>query len=110
MSSKPPAEIQTLIEGHIKGFNTQDNDLFLSVFGDTAIIIDDDSRSGTYFVGFLGRPVGAVIFGRHAIAWPQSDAHCHTPVRGRSDLPSWVSGPHGRRRIPLSLTFDGTKV
>lgn len=38
--SKPPAEIQNLIECHIKGFNSQDNDLFLSVFGDTAIIID----------------------------------------------------------------------
>jgi len=40
VTSKPPAEIQTLIEAHIKGFNTQDNDLFQSVFGDTAIIID----------------------------------------------------------------------
>ena len=37
---KPPAEIQTLIEAHINGFNTQDNKLFFSVFGDTAIIID----------------------------------------------------------------------
>ena len=35
-----PAEIQTLIEAHIQGFNTLDDDLFLSVFGDTAIIID----------------------------------------------------------------------
>jgi hypothetical protein len=35
-----PAEIQTLIDSHIKGFNTQDNALFLSVFGDTAIVID----------------------------------------------------------------------
>src|SRR5262249_9668210 len=34
-----PPEIQTLIESHIKAFNTQDNKLFLSVFGDTAIII-----------------------------------------------------------------------
>jgi hypothetical protein len=40
VSSNPPATIQTLIDGHINGFNTQDNDLFLSVFGDTAIIID----------------------------------------------------------------------
>jgi ketosteroid isomerase-like protein len=40
MTSRPPAEIQTLIEAHIRGFNTQDNQLFLSVFGDTAIIID----------------------------------------------------------------------
>ncbi len=40
MTSNPPAEIQTLIDAHINGFNTQDNDLFLSVFGDTAIIID----------------------------------------------------------------------
>ena len=40
MSTKPPPEIQTLIDAHIKGFNAQDNDLFLSVFGDTAIIID----------------------------------------------------------------------
>jgi hypothetical protein len=37
---KPPEEIQTLIDNHINGFNTQNNELFLSVFGDTAIIID----------------------------------------------------------------------
>jgi hypothetical protein len=36
----PPAVIQTLIDAHINGFNTHDNALFLSVFGDTAIIID----------------------------------------------------------------------
>src|SRR5262245_21705746 len=40
MTSKPPAVIQALIDAHINAFNTQDNDLFLSVFGDTAIIID----------------------------------------------------------------------
>ena len=40
MTSKPPDEIQTLIDNHINGFNTHDNDLFLNVFGDTAIIID----------------------------------------------------------------------
>jgi hypothetical protein len=40
VSSKPPSEIQTLIDAHINGFNTQDNVLFISVFGDTAIIID----------------------------------------------------------------------
>ena len=40
MTRNPPAEIQSLIDAHIDGFNTQDNDLFLSVFGDTAIIID----------------------------------------------------------------------
>jgi hypothetical protein len=39
-SSNPPAVIQTLIDAHINGFNTHDNNLFLSVFGDTAIIID----------------------------------------------------------------------
>ena len=40
MSSKPPAPIQTLIDAHINGFNSQNNDLFVSVFGDSAIIID----------------------------------------------------------------------
>ena len=40
MTDKPPAEIQTLIDAHINGFNTQDTERFLSVFGDTAIIID----------------------------------------------------------------------
>jgi len=40
VTNNPPAAIQTLIDAHINGFNTQDNDLFLSVFGDTAIIID----------------------------------------------------------------------
>ena len=40
MTNNPPAEIQTLIDTHISSFNDQDNDLFLSVFGDSAIIID----------------------------------------------------------------------
>ena len=40
MTNTLPAEIQTLIDSHVKGFNAQDNFLFLSVFGDTAIIID----------------------------------------------------------------------
>jgi hypothetical protein len=40
VADKPPGEIQTLIDNHINGFNTQNNELFLSVFGDTAIIID----------------------------------------------------------------------
>ena len=40
MSGKAPAEIQALIDAHISAFNAQDDDLFLHVFGDTAIIID----------------------------------------------------------------------
>ena len=40
MTNAPPAAIQTLIETHVNGFNTQDEHLFSSVFGDTAIIID----------------------------------------------------------------------
>lgn len=40
VTSKPPSEIQSLIEDHINGFNTQNTELFLGVFGDTAIIID----------------------------------------------------------------------
>ena len=40
VTSKPPSEIQTLIDGHINGFNTHNTELFLGVFGDTAIIID----------------------------------------------------------------------
>jgi hypothetical protein len=39
-ATTPPAELQSLIEAHINGFNTQNTDLFISVFGDTAIIID----------------------------------------------------------------------
>ena len=40
MNERPPAEIQSLIESHITGFNTQNSTLFGSVFGETAIIID----------------------------------------------------------------------
>ncbi|MFY9838714.1 MAG: hypothetical protein WAK55_20010, partial [Xanthobacteraceae bacterium] len=40
MADNPPREIQTLIDNHIIGFNTQNTELFLGVFGDTAIIID----------------------------------------------------------------------
>ena len=39
-SQNCPPELRDLINAHIKGFNEQDNDLFMSVFGDTAIIID----------------------------------------------------------------------
>jgi hypothetical protein len=40
VANAPPSEIQALIVTHVEGFNTQDNALFLSVFGDSAIIID----------------------------------------------------------------------
>ena len=40
VADNPPREIQTLIDNHINGFNTQNTELFLSVFGDDAIIID----------------------------------------------------------------------
>ena len=40
MTSSPPAEIQELIVTHINAFNTNNVDLFLSVFGENAIIID----------------------------------------------------------------------
>jgi hypothetical protein len=44
VTNQPPADIQALIDDHIKGFNTQNNHLFLSVFGDTAIIIEGSPR------------------------------------------------------------------
>lgn len=40
MSNTPPPGMQILIERHVEGFNTQNPELFHSVFGDTAIIID----------------------------------------------------------------------
>src|SRR5512146_1181953 len=40
VTKTPPAEIRALIDAHVNSFNAQDHDLFLSVFGDTAIIID----------------------------------------------------------------------
>ena len=40
MAGNPPREIQTLIDNHINGFNTHNIELFLGVFGGTAIIID----------------------------------------------------------------------
>jgi len=36
----PPPQLQTLIENHINGFNTHNGELFISVFGDTAIVVD----------------------------------------------------------------------
>jgi hypothetical protein len=40
VTSKLPEEIQTLIDSHINAFNSHDTNLFLSVFDDTAIIVD----------------------------------------------------------------------
>lgn len=40
MNGTPPVEIESLIENHVNGFNTQNLELFSSVFSDTAIVID----------------------------------------------------------------------
>ncbi len=40
VSDKLPDELQTLIDNHIKGFNTHDRELFLSVFSETGMVID----------------------------------------------------------------------
>jgi len=40
MASSPPLEIQALIDTHISAFNSNDRELFCSVFGDTGVIID----------------------------------------------------------------------
>jgi ketosteroid isomerase-like protein len=40
VTNAPPVEIQALIDTHIKAFNAQDDALFLSIFSDSAIIID----------------------------------------------------------------------
>ena len=40
MEAQFPNEIQSLIETHVDAFNTQNAELFASVFGDTAIVID----------------------------------------------------------------------
>ena len=40
MTTKPPVEIQTLIDAHVDAFNAQDDEQFGRVFGDTAIIVD----------------------------------------------------------------------
>ena len=40
MTDHAPTHITALIDAHISGFNTGNYDVFLSVFGDTAIIVD----------------------------------------------------------------------
>jgi len=40
VTTKPPVEIQTLIDAHVDAFNAQDDEQFGRVFGDTAIIVD----------------------------------------------------------------------
>ena len=40
MPDNPPSEIQSLIGKHVDAFNTQNVELFLTVFSDDAIIID----------------------------------------------------------------------
>src|SRR5262249_48556667 len=38
---------------------------------------------GTYFVGFIGRPIGAAIFGHYGRSyWPQSDADRDASMHG----------------------------
>ena len=39
------AEFQALIDAHIEAFNTQNTELFLSVFGNTAVVIDGIAQS-----------------------------------------------------------------
>ena len=38
--AEAPRELVSMIDKHIEGFNDQNVELFLGVFGDTAIIID----------------------------------------------------------------------
>jgi hypothetical protein len=40
MTGTLPVAIQTLVDTHIDAFNTQDTGRFLSVFGDTAVVVD----------------------------------------------------------------------
>ncbi|MGB8521320.1 MAG: hypothetical protein WCD38_14260 [Candidatus Tumulicola sp.] len=40
MPPSPPPEIQSLIDHHISGFNSQNSEMFHQVFSDTAVIID----------------------------------------------------------------------
>jgi hypothetical protein len=40
MTDKLPAALETLVDTHVAAFNAQDRARFLSVFGDTAIIVD----------------------------------------------------------------------
>ncbi len=40
MADNPPSEILTLVDRNVASFNTQNVALFLSVFGDDAVIID----------------------------------------------------------------------
>jgi hypothetical protein len=40
MTQSTPPELQRLIESHVKGFNEQDRELFLSWFDENAIIVD----------------------------------------------------------------------
>ena len=40
MAAEPPSEIKALIDAHVDAFNTQNIELFLTVFGDDAVIID----------------------------------------------------------------------
>ena len=43
MSHAPRAEIQALVDAHTEAFNTQNTELFLSVFGNTAVVIDGNA-------------------------------------------------------------------
>jgi ketosteroid isomerase-like protein len=40
VAENPPSEIKTLIDKHVDAFNTQNVELFLSVFADDAVIVD----------------------------------------------------------------------
>lgn len=77
MSATPPPELQSLIETHVNGFNTQNSELFASVFSDTAIIIDGYAYaviSGNLAVTIKGQTVTrtgtlAYTFSEHGNEW-----------------------------------------
>lgn len=73
--SQLPTEIQTLLENHVKGFNSQNTELFLSVFGETAIIID----------------------GIAPYRWLSPNA----PAKWLEDVAKWPSGPWCNARAPI---------
>lgn len=121
MADALPTELEALIENHIKGFNTQDAELFGGVFSEDAIIIDgiapyrwlNPNAAGKWLADVDQWRVRFGVTSEHLSYemgfWNVEDSHAYAVIAGT--LTVTMGGQSVVRTGTLAYTFsqhDGT--
>jgi hypothetical protein len=116
MADELPTELRTLIEDHIKGFNTQDVKLFAGVFGEDAIIIDgiapyrwlNPNAVGKWLADVETWRAGLGVTSEHLSYemgfWNVEDANAYAVIAGT--LTVAMAGQSVIRKGTLAYTFS----